>query len=135
PCFGTQDAADAELGAASVRPVVSAVCLTDDPSNEATPTLFDQDAPCAGTEQDATTALDAIAVKKQQGQFCLTGTGLATDPCYPTRDEADEALSSIETVTLQSFCIQGTGKETLSSDLGAACTQSQEEAQALLDGM
>ena len=39
-CFDTQDAADAELGAASVRPVVSSVCLTDDPTNEATPTLF-----------------------------------------------------------------------------------------------
>src|SRR4249920_149859 len=134
-CFGTQDAADAELGAVSVRPVVSSVCLTDDPTSEANPTLFGQDAPCAGTEQDATTALDAIAVKKQQGQFCLTGTGLATDPCYPTRDEADQALSSIATVTSQSFCIQATDKETLTSDLGAACTQSQEDAQALLDGM
>jgi len=134
-CFGTQDAADAELGAASVRPVVSSVCLTDDPTNGATPTLFDQDAPCAGTEQDATTALDAIAVKKQQGQFCLTGTGLAKDPCYPTRDEAEAALRSIETVTSQSFCIQGTGRETLTSDLGAACSQSQDDARALLDGM
>ncbi|HET7929389.1 MAG TPA: protein translocase subunit SecD, partial [Actinomycetota bacterium] len=134
-CFDTQDAADAGLGAASVRPVVSAVCLTDDPANEATPTLFDQDAPCTGTEKDATTALDAIAVKKQEGQFCLTGTGLETDPCYPTRDEAEAALSSIETVTSQSFCIQGTGRETLASDLGAACAQSQEDAQALLDGM
>src|SRR6185436_7900539 len=134
-CFGTQDAADAELGAASVRPVVSAVCLTDDPTNEATPTLFGEDAPCAGSEKDATTALDAITVKKQQAQFCLTGTGLATDPCYPTRDEAEAALSSIETVTSQSFCIQGTAGETLTSDLGAACAQSQDDAQALLDGM
>jgi preprotein translocase subunit SecD len=134
-CFGTQDAADSELGAASVRPVVSSVCLTDDPTSEATPTLFDQPAPCAGTEKDATTALDAITVKKQQGQFCLTGTGLATDPCYPTRDEADEALSSIETLTSQSYCIQNQEKETLASAQGAACTQSQEDAQALLDGM
>jgi preprotein translocase subunit SecD len=134
-CFVSQDAADAELGAAGVQPVVSSVCLTDDPTNEATPTLFGEDAPCVGTEKDATTALDAIAVKKQQGQFCLTGTGLATDPCYPTRDEADEALSSIETVTSQSFCIQTEGEETLASDLGAACAETQEEAQALLDGM
>jgi len=134
-CFGTQDAADAELGAASVRPVVSSVCLTDDPTSAATPTLFGEDAPCAGTEKDATTGLDAIAVKKQQGEFCLTGTGLATDPCYPTRDQADEALSSIQTVTSQSFCIQNQDKETLTSDLGAACAPSQEEAQALLDGM
>ena len=134
-CFGTQDAADAELGAAGVRPVVSSVCLTDDPTNAATPTLFGEDAPCAGTEKDATTALDAIAVKKQQGEFCLTGTGLATDPCYPTRDEADQALSSIQTLTSQSYCIQNPDKETLTSDLGAACAPSQEEAQVLLDGM
>ena len=134
-CFDSQDAADAELGAAGVQPVVSSVCLTDDPTNEATPTLFGEDAPCVGTEKDATTALDAIAVKKQQGQFCLTGTGLATDPCYPTRDEADEALSSIETVTSQSFCVQTEGAETLASDLGAACAETQEDAQALLDGM
>jgi len=134
-CFGTQDAADAELGAAGVRPVVSSVCLTDDPTNAATPTLFGEDAPCAGSEKDVTTALDAIAVKKQQGEFCLTGTGLATDPCYPTRDEADQALSSIQTLTSQSYCIQNQDKETLTSDLGAACAPSQEEAQALLDGM
>jgi preprotein translocase subunit SecD len=134
-CVGTQDAADAELGAASVRPVVSSVCLTDDPTNAATPTLFEEDAPCVGTEKDATTVLDAIAVKKQQGEFCLDGTGLATDPCYPTRDEADEALSSIQTVTSQSFCIQNQDEETLTSERGAACTPSQEDAQALLDGM
>jgi preprotein translocase subunit SecD len=134
-CFGTQDGADTELGAASVRPVVSSVCLTDDPTNAATPTLFGEDAPCAGSEKDATTALDAIAVKKQQGEFCLTGTGLATDPCYPTRDQADQALSSIQTLTSQSYCIQNQDKETLTSDLGAACAPSQEEAQALLDGM
>ena len=79
-CFGTQDAADAELGAASVQPVVSSVCLTDDPTSEPAPTLFGQDAPCAGTEKDATTALDAITVKKQQGQFCLTGHGARDGP-------------------------------------------------------
>ncbi len=82
-CFGTQDAADAELGAASVQPVVSSVCLTDDPTNEAAPTLFGEDAPCAGTEKDATTALDAIAVKKQQGQFCLTGHGARDGSVLP----------------------------------------------------
>ena len=134
-CFGTQDDADAELGAAGVRPVVSSVCLTDDPTDAATPTLFGEDAPCAGSEKDATTALDAIAVKKQQGEFCLSGTGLATDPCYPSRDQADQALSSIQTLTSQSYCIQNPDKETLTSDLGAACAPSQEEAQVLLDGM
>jgi preprotein translocase subunit SecD len=34
-CFATKDAADAELASASVQPVVSSVCLTDDPTDEA----------------------------------------------------------------------------------------------------
>jgi preprotein translocase subunit SecD len=134
-CSSTKDAADAELAAASVQPVVSSVCLTDDPTNEQAPTLFGEPAPCAGTEKDATAALDAISVKKQQGQFCLQNTGLATEPCYPTQAKAEDAQSSIETLTSQNFCIQTTGKQTLTSDLGAACAQAETDAQALLDGM
>ncbi len=134
-CSSTKDAADAELAAATVQPVVSSVCLTDDPTNEQAPTLFGEPAPCAGTEKDATAALDAITVKKQQGQFCLQNTGLATEPCYPTQAKAEEAQSSIETLTSQNFCIQTTGKQTLTSDLGAACAQAEADAQALLDGM
>lgn len=134
-CSGTKDAADAELASATVQPVVSSVCLTDDPTDEQAPTLFGQPAPCAGTEKDATAALDAITVKKQQRQFCLQNTGLATDPCYPTQAKAEEAQSSIETVTSQNFCIQTTGKQTLTSDDGAACAQAEADAQALLDGM
>ena len=134
-CSSTKDAADAELAAATVQPVVSSVCLTDDPTNEQAPTLFGEPAPCAGTEKDATAALDAITVKKQQGQFCLQNTGLATEPCYPTQAKAEEAQSSIETLTSQNFCIQTAGKQTLTSDLGAACAQAETDAQALLDGM
>jgi preprotein translocase subunit SecD len=134
-CSSTKDAADAELAAATVQPVVSSVCLTDDPTNEQAPTLFGEPAPCAGTEKDATAALDAITVKKQQGQFCLQNTGLATEPCYPTQAKAEDAQSSIETLTSQNFCIQTTGKQTLTSDLGAACAQAETDAQALLDGM
>jgi len=134
-CSTTKDAADAELAAATVQPVVSSVCLTDDPSNEQAPTLFGEPAPCAGTEKDATAALDAITVKKQQGQFCLQNTGLATEPCYPTQAKAEDAQSSIETLTSQNFCIQTAGKQTLTSDLGAACAQAETDAQALLDGM
>jgi preprotein translocase subunit SecD len=134
-CFGTKDAADADLATATVQPVVSSVCLTDDPTSETAPTLFGQPAPCTGTEKDATAALDAITVKKQQGQFCLQNTGLATEPCYPTQAKAEEAQRSIDTVTSQNFCIQTTGKQTLTSDLGAACAESEADAQALLDGM
>ena len=38
-------------------------------------------------------------------------------------------------MTSQNFCIQTTGKQTLTSDDGAACAQAEADAQALLDGM
>ncbi len=38
-------------------------------------------------------------------------------------------------MTSQNFCIQTAGKQTLTSDLGAACAQAEADAQALLDGM
>jgi preprotein translocase subunit SecD len=136
-CFDEQNAADAELEAASVQPVVSSVCLSDDPTSEAvTPTLFGEDAPCFGTQEEADAALEGIAVSKQEGQVCLTGTGLADDPCdFQTREEAETALATIENQVTQTFCVQGKGDQTLASDLGAACTPTEDEATTLLDAM
>ena len=136
-CFDEQNAADAELEAANVQPVVSSVCLSDDPTSEAvTLTLFGEDAPCFGTQEEADAALEGIAVSKQEGQICLTGTGLADDPCdFPTREDAEAAIATIENDVTQTFCVQGKGDETLASDLGAACTPTEDEATTLLDGM
>ena len=51
----------------------------------------------------------------------MTGTGLANDPCYPPRQEADDALAGVTTTTTQSFCIQTKNDQTITSDLGPAC--------------
>jgi preprotein translocase subunit SecD len=126
-CLDTQAAANAELDAATVQPVVSSVCLTGEVWGEA--------APCFGSQEDADAAVNAIDVKKTQQEFCLTGTGLATDPCRPTRDRAEAALASIGTEATQSFCIQGSKDQTLASDLGAACVPTQGEAETLLGGL
>jgi protein-export membrane protein SecD len=99
-------------------------------------TLFGQDAPCFGSQEEADAAIEAISVTKQQQQFCLTGTGLADDPCgFATRADAEAALDSIDTSVTQTFCVQGEGEQALASDLGAACSPTQAEATALLDGM
>ena len=127
-CFDERDAAEAELEAASVQPVVSSVCLTGD--------LWGDSAPCYGSQKDADAAIEAITVSKQQQQFCLTGTGLADDPCdFATRADAEAALETIGTDVTQSFCVTGTGDQALASDLGAACTPTEDEATTLFDGM
>jgi preprotein translocase subunit SecD len=127
-CFDERPAAEAELEAASVQPVVSSVCLTGD--------LWGDSAPCYGSQKDADAAIEAITVSKQQQQFCLTGTGLADDPCdFATRADAEAALETIGTDVTQSFCVTGTGDQALASDLGAACAPTEDEATTLFDGM
>jgi preprotein translocase subunit SecD len=123
--YTAQADAQALLDGATVAPIVQSACLTGD--------VFGDNAPCFGTEQDATDAIAAISVQKQSGQFCLTGTGLATDPCFPTRDEADAALGAISTDVTQTYCVQGPNDATLRSDFSAACYPTEQEAQDKLD--
>jgi preprotein translocase subunit SecD len=113
-CFPHQQDAQAELDGASVKPVVSSVCLSGGVNFGDTPTCF-------GSQGDADAAVKALAVKKQQGQFCVTGTGLSQDPCYPTKQAAEDALNGVSTTTTQSFCIQTKDGQTITSDLGPAC--------------
>jgi len=126
-CFGQESEAAAELEASVVRPVLQSVCLTGDVWGDAPP--------CFGSEPEAQSAIDAIRPEERQGEVCLAGTGLATDPCFPTRDEADAALEGIETSLSQTFCVQGRADVTLTSDVGAACYPTEGEAQAQLEGL
>ena len=119
-CHTDQAATQAQLDGASVHPVVDSVCLTGD--------VWGDTAPCFGTEKDAKAAIDAIKVEKQQQQFCLTGTGLSTDPCFPSRDQADAALAGIGTSVSQTYCVQGSDGQTFSSDAGPACSPNEQEA-------
>ena len=124
---------------ATVQPVVSSVCLTDDlrPTSRRRRS-FGQPAPCAGTEQDCRPPRcdgDPPSRSSRGSSVCRTPASRRT-PCYPTQAKAEDgATRSIETVTSQSFCIQSTGKQTLTSDVGAACAQAEADAQTLLDGM
>jgi protein-export membrane protein SecD len=125
-CFDEASEAEAELEAASVEPLVQSVCLTGD--------VLGEDPPCFGTEQDAEDAIEAISVRKRQDQFCLAQTGLAEDPCFPTRPEAEDAMSEIDTQLAQSFCVQGRDV-ILRSDVGAACYPTEAEAQERLEAL
>ncbi len=118
-CFDREQEANDELEAAAVTPVVTSACLTGE--------AYGPDGPCFGTEEEADEAIAAIEVDKQQAQdgqeaeFCLTGTGLPTDPCYPSREDAEAALDGISTEVTQSFCVLEQAGQPLSNDEGAAC--------------
>jgi preprotein translocase subunit SecD len=124
-CFGREDAADVQLDEATVRSVVTSVCLAGE--------AF-ADAPvCFPTQQDADAAVQAMSVQRQQGEFCFAGEALGeAGPCFPTRDEAETQLTALETEQTQSFCISGRDDATLSSDLGPACFPTAEEAETQL---
>jgi preprotein translocase subunit SecD len=113
------------LDEATVEPVVQSVCLNGLDG-------FADEPQCFGSTEDADAAVAAIEVRKREGQFCLTGTGLAEDPCYPSRDEADAAVAGIGQDVTQTYCVQS-GGTTLQSDFGGACYPTEEEAQGKLD--
>lgn len=145
-CFDTQAAADTELGAAAVKPFVRSVCLAGD--------IWGDTPPCFGTQADADAAVKAIKVapvpapstaptpspsgtgpEPASGQFCLSGTGVPTDPCFDSRTAAQAALDGVGSKAAQSFCVQGQGDQTLASDAGAACFPTKTAADAALAAM
>ena len=146
-CFDTQTAADTEFKAAAVKPFVQTVCLTGD--------IWGSTPPCFGTQADADAAIKAITVapgpapstvptpsssgtgpEPASGQFCLSGTGLGTDPCFDSRSAAQGALDAVGSkVTAENFCVQGQGDQTLQSDAGAACLPTKTAADAALAAM
>ncbi|MEP7032590.1 MAG: protein translocase subunit SecD [Actinomycetota bacterium] len=148
-CFDTQTAADTEFKAAAVKPFVQSVCLTGHIWN-GTPTCF-------GSQADADAAIKAITVAPEptgatgasgatgatgtgpaaaSGRFCLSGTGLATDPCFDSQKAAQAGLASIGSkVTAENFCVQGQGDVTLKSDAGAACFPTKDATDTALAAM
>jgi protein-export membrane protein SecD len=124
-CFDEEDAATKALESASVDRFVTSACLSGGP--------FDEDSPrCFATEKQANDALDAIAVEKQEDEFCLTGTGLEQDPCFPTRDEADDKLAQVTVDLREEYCLSGTEGATLEGETGPACFGSMDAAEEVL---
>jgi preprotein translocase subunit SecD len=124
-CSDQESESQAKLDGATVAPVTQSACLTG--------RLFaSEDPPCFGTEEEAQAAIDALQVRKQAEEFCVTGTGLTTDPCFPSRGEAEEEVGEVSTELSQNFCIVGRGDEILRSDFGAACYPTEPEAEGQL---
>ena len=127
-CFATQSEATDELDATTVNAVVNSVCLSG-------LSEFDDSPQCFGSRKDAAAAIKAITVAKQGDQWCLTSTGLATDPCFDSKEEANAALASIDTTVSQSHCVQGSTGETLSTETGPACFPEEAEAAETLSAI
>jgi len=127
-CFPTQSEAVTELDATTAKPVLNSVCLSGLAE-------FDSAPQCFGSRKDADTAVQGISVSKENGQWCLANTGLATDPCFDSKDAAHAALAGIGTKVSQSYCVQGSKEETLSTDAGPACFPDEAQAQQVLSAI
>jgi preprotein translocase subunit SecD len=95
---------------------------------------------CFPTQSEAATELDGTTVKPVVNSVCLSGwcladTGLATDPCFDSEDAANAALAGIGTTVSQSYCVQGSKGETLSTDAGPACFPDEAQAQQVLSAI
>jgi preprotein translocase subunit SecD len=127
-CLPTESEATTEFDATTVSTVVNSVCLSG-------LSEFDGSPQCFGSQKDADTAIKGITVSKEKGKRCLANTGLATDPCFDSKDEADAALAGIGTAVSQSYCVQGSKGETLSTDTGPACFPDEGQAQQVLSAI
>ncbi|HET6776906.1 MAG TPA: hypothetical protein VFH81_03945, partial [Actinomycetota bacterium] len=127
-CFPTQSEVTTELDGTTVNTVVNSVCLSG-------LSEFDGSPQCFGSRKDADTAIKGITVSKEKGTWCLADTGLATDPCFESEDAANSALAGIGTTVSQSYCVQGSKGETLSTDAGPACFPDEAQAQQVLSAI
>jgi preprotein translocase subunit SecD len=127
-CFPTQSAAATELDATKVKTVLNSACLSG-------LSEFADSPQCFGSRKDAHSAIGGISVSKESGQWCLAATGLATDPCFDSKDAANAALGGIGTTVSQSYCVQGSTGETLSTDAGPACFPDEAQAKEALSAI
>ena len=145
-CFDDSKGASDALAAAQVEKVVRSVCVTGD--------LFGEKPPCFGSAKEARAALDALATaagtasatptpSPSEGagpapvtQVCVTGTGLATDPCFPSQAEAQAAIDAagVAAPTVD-YCLVQNGTAIATADGTAACAATEADAQATLDGL
>lgn len=126
-CVDDRAAAESRLDAATVAPVVSSACLTGD--------VWGDSPPCFGAEREARDAIAAISVGRENGAPCLLGTGLPESPCFSSREQAQTALDEIDVEVTSSFCVREPDGQTLSSEAGAACEATEEDATAILENL
>ncbi|MFL5766302.1 MAG: protein translocase subunit SecD, partial [Actinomycetota bacterium] len=100
-CYPTQEAADAALKAATVKPNVTQACLIGKDGTQLN---------CYGSKDAADAALKGLTVKQQNNQWCLTpATGTQTLGCYDSEQQANAAKDAITTKVDQQYCVIGQG--------------------------
>jgi hypothetical protein len=134
-CYPTQAAADAALGGVQVAQVTQSVCLTG----------LGDSSPCFATQKQADAAVKGLEVvaasslptptptvspgATSAGAWCISGPDLGSPICdYATEKEANQAIAKVDTSANVNYCLQGQDGTTLSSDLGAACMPTSQEA-------
>ena len=140
-CYPTRSAGQSALDAVKVTAVAQQVCVTG---------LAPSVNICYGSKKDAKAVIKAITVvpaaqaspapspssSSGSGQYCLNGTGLASPPCFDTKQEATAALAAIGTQTTYQYCLEGSSGQTLQDTTGtAACAGTRQEARATLSGI
>jgi preprotein translocase subunit SecD len=156
-CFADQSAAQTLLDGAKVNTVVESVKLSGLPQFTDAPQPFETvkaaqaaikamkiQGPAGATGASGATGVSGATGASgasgatgaaAAGHYCITGTGLTADPCYDTQQAAQSALDGISPQTVQNFCVQDADGRTLTTDAGAACKPTREDAQAILDGL
>ena len=144
-CFDDATTAAAALDATAVERVVRSVCLTGG--------LLGAEPPCFGSAKEARSAIDGFAIAAGTAsatptpspsagagpapvtQVCVTGTGLATDPCFDSQAEAQAAIDAVGVgAPTVDFCLVQNAQALTGAD-GAACAPTEPEATALLEGL
>lgn len=144
-CFDTAQAATDALDATEVQEVLRSVCVTG--------AVWGEQPPCFPTAKDARAAVKALAVAAGTSSatptpapsagagpapvtsFCVTGTRLATDPCYDSQSDAQAAVDAagVGAPTID-YCLTQDGQG-LSTASGPACAATEAAATATLDGL
>jgi protein-export membrane protein SecD len=138
-CYPTRSAARTALDAVKVTSVAQQVCLTG---------LGSDANICFGSEKEAKAAIKAITVVPAaqasptpspapgSGSYCLNGAGLASPPCYKTKEKATAAKAAIGMRTTSQYCLLGSSGQALRDETGnAACAGTSRGAENILAGI
>jgi preprotein translocase subunit SecD len=135
-CFDTEEAAQAALDDITVQTITQSVCLTG---------LGEEDGPCFPNRKQANDAIDSLQVvpaaevtpvptpPPAEGTFCISGTDVGSPVCgFATEEEAQATIDGVGTTSNVTYCLVDDQGATLASDVGPACSPTQEEADAAL---
>ena len=110
--------------------VVNSVCLSGLSEFDSAPQCF------GSTEEQANTAIKGITVSKEKAKWCLVRHRAGHGPVLRVQGGGERGVAGIGTAVSQSYCVQGSKRETLSTDDAApACFPDEAEAQQVLSAI